>query len=145
MPIGTSTVGSSPVVTGSVDEAAIPPDPQDGARYIDIQTRDYAIDPDTLDLERWPEVRQRVFLLVVSSRGSSTVLPELGTRFPDVIGESFGKSVDAEVRIALQRMVDDGVISVDSVEVNTTAKPGQARITVHYTDLESNTSDFVSF
>ena len=104
-------------------------------RYINPGTRDYQIDPDTGDFARMPAVRQRMLILALTVRGSSSVLPNMGVRLPKIMNEAFERRVAAEVRAAARQMTDvEKVARIRDVLVERTGT-GRAEITIVYDDL----------
>ena len=103
-------------------------------RSIDPTTRDYTVDTVTGHLSQTTPVRQRVFLRLLTLRGSSTAVPELGAAIPGKMDERFTARVVAAVHEALRQEVDvERVMAILSVEVQRSNR--RAAIHVRYQDL----------
>jgi phage baseplate assembly protein W len=105
------------------------------ARFIEPLSGDYQLDATTGQYVGMPPVRQRVEIALGSVRGSSAVLPELGTEIPPTIDETFVSAVEADVRFAVRRLVAERVIRTRDVRVETGSPAGRAAIVYEYTDL----------
>ena len=91
-----------------------------------------------------PVTRQRVLLCLLTIRGSSSTLPDLGIRAPTKITESFEQDMRAAVQSALYVLTTvERVVRVNSIDV---AKypGGRALTTVNYTDLTTGEDDSVT-
>lgn len=140
---GISVLGGFPCGFAPPVSADDPPDPPEQAAYFDYLTSDYTVGDDT-ELERMPITRQRVLMTLSMLRGSSSVLQEFGVRLPGIIGPNDEIEVRQEVEAALQYLVDDGSIVINSVTVNHGNPIGRSTITVDYTDVATEENDAVN-
>lgn len=114
------------------------------SRWIDPKTGLYSVDEDTGLYKTMPSARQRVMLALLTVRGSSSVLPDLGTERPKKLGGSWPEEQRAEVRRALRQLSDvEKTIRIDRIDVSIDG-PGRGTTTVVYTDIESGVEDEVS-
>ncbi len=124
--------GSGPYGTGTPATATVPAPPgPDAGKYISHVTGDYEREADG-SYKRMPRIRQRVVLALGTIAGSSSVLPKLGTKFPDKIDDSFDYRVKAEVQRALLDLTNSGEIRIDAITIER-PNSGRAEITVAYT------------
>lgn len=138
---GSMAFGSGPYGLGSPLPAAAPASGPAGSRWIDPITKDYAQDPDTLQLKQMPATRQRVLLALMTLLGSSTVLPKFGVRFPQKMGSTFEAQCINSVRSAMRQLTDvEQVVRIDGITVEK-GVGGRARITVSWTDLDTLNRD----
>jgi len=144
---GTMSLGAAPLGFGTGDDAPLPPTGAWGSRYINPQTGDYATDPQTLQLQQMPGVRQRFLMRLKTIPGSSSVRPLDGTTLPRRLDATTEQEVDNNVRIAMRQETDvEKVASIQSVRVTRDpANSGRALIVVSYTDLTTGLADQVSF
>ena len=144
--IGLQGAGITAAGIGTYTTIVEPADPSNGSRYINPYTRDFELDPSTLQLAQMPGTRQLVLLALATIQGSSTALPSLGVKMPSKIGASFVADVTASVRSALAHLTreDDPVIALESVKVERANVPGRGIVTVSYTDLASGETDEVN-
>lgn len=132
---GVQAAGSSPAGVGEPELGDATPVADGGCRYIDPATGDYGIDSSTGSFEQMPAIRQRVMIALLTARGSSTVLPDLGLTRPTKMGDRFQAEMEQAVRQALEQLTEiEQVITLDFVSVER-GNGGRARITVSYTDL----------
>lgn len=136
MAFGTTPLGlSEEVVTETIGT-------QNGSRYLDPVTRDYA----TRDGEilRAGSARQRIINLLVTD--VKTSLSIKGIKFPDLHNESTVRAVQSDVRRTLQIMIDDGSIILQSVDVRERADGvvGRLGISVSYIDRGNGQEDTVT-
>jgi hypothetical protein len=141
---GIQTAGSSPAGVGEPEEGSPLPDAVGGCRWIDPATGDYEIDTSSGAFAQMPANRQRVMIALLTARGSSSVLPDLGLTRPTKMGDRFQAEMEQAVRQALEQLTDvEQIIRLDFVEV-LRGSGGRARITVSYTDLTTGEEDAVS-
>jgi len=125
------------------DEAPEPPTGQPGSRYINPATGDYEIDATTGQLKQMPRTRQRVLLALITLRKSASMVPGFGNSLPNKMGTAFEVQVRQAVRLALKHLTEtEEAIRIDSILVERGAN-SRARVTVSYTDLETNLPDQV--
>lgn len=95
-----------------------------GSRKIDPTTGQYVIDPSTGRIAGMTNAQQLVYLATRTRKGSSA-LQGLGQTLADIerIGAGFEKRVDTILRDAVQTLVDRGIITVDSVDVQKVKTP----------------------
>lgn len=105
-----------------------------GVKFLNHITGDYERDS-TGAYKRMPRIRQRVVLALGTIYGSATAIPDLGTKYPDKITESFTSQVKSEVQRALLPMTSAGEIRVDSVTVDL-PQAGRVEVTVAYTTAD---------
>jgi len=143
MAIGSGPIGSGPFGIGTPVSGVAPPiGPPAGARYIDPGARDYTIDDSTGQYTRMPVVRQRMLIKLLTVRGSSTVLPELGLEVPRRIGPDFEARVRSMIRVAYKQETDiDKVARIDAVRIDRSTITGRVTITIEYTDLTTGQTD----
>jgi hypothetical protein len=141
---GAQAAGSSPAGVGEPELGDAAPTAGGGSRYINPATGDYGIDSSTGAFEQMPAIRQRVMISLLTVRGSSTVLPDLGLIRPTKMGDRFQSEMEQAVRQALEQLTDiEQVISLDFVTV-LRGNGGRGQITVSYTDLTTGAEDAVS-
>ena len=149
---GNSPVGTSPFGLGQPTTTAEPPTVKvlaglatPGCRYLDPNTRDYVHDDDSGQLAQMPTTRQRVLLALLTVKGSSTVLPNLGVRMPRKITEAFERETQHAVQSALHRLtVIERVVAVRAIKVERLAGTGRVGVTVEFVDLTTGEEDAVS-
>ena len=120
-----------------------PPDAPENARYLDYLTSDYRVGDDG-EVERMPITRHRVLLALATLRGSSTVLQDFGVRLPGVIGLNDEADTRIAVETALQHLIEEGAIVLNSVTVEHGNPIGRSAIKVDYTDTATNERDAVN-
>lgn len=136
MPASGFPLGHYPAGLGGPSTAPdAPSGPPVISRYIEPLSGDYELDATTGQFAGMPPVRQLVEIALGSVRGSSAVLPELGTEVPPTIGGTFESAVDADVRFAVSRLVKARLIRTRDVRVETGSPAGRAAIVYEYTDL----------
>jgi hypothetical protein len=96
---------------------------------------DYQLDAATGQFAYMPPNRQRVVLSIGTERGSSAVLPNLGTKSPKVQGAQFVRATQNDLRRAAQPLVDDRSIRIRDIPVQTGAPAGRSETTFEYEDL----------
>lgn len=141
--LGNAPLGSTPFGLGTTATAAAPPTRRILAPYIDPLTGQCVVGDDG-ELESMPVNRQRVMLSCLTRRGSSSVLPQLGTLLPGKITEALENDVRSEVMRSLAPMEDAGDIRVDGIAIEVIGT-GRVQITVSYTDTRSRTEDKARF
>lgn len=130
-------LGNTPFGIGTPVLAADPAnqDKQLFCRYLNPNSGDYEIDPDTGAMAQMPPVRQRVLIIMRTLRGSSSSLPGLGIKLPPKIDETFLISVKNSVREAFRLMTDvEKSLSIDGLQIIRLSS-GRVRIIFAYTDL----------
>ncbi len=140
--LGTSPIGiSTPFGTGTPTEANAPPEtaPQ-AARFFDPLTRDYVLDTGDGSYQRMPQLRQRVLLAILETKGSSSVRPNDGVILPSLIDASFERRSRSSITQALNFLVVSGELRIDGITFEY-PNTGGVRITVEYTDLTTGTRD----
>lgn len=105
------------------------------SRYIDPVTHDYQLDAATGQFASMPPVRQRVVLGLGTERGSSAVLPKLGTRSPKVQDASFARAEQNDIRAAMAGLVAERVARIRDIRVTTGNPAGRSETLVEYEDL----------
>lgn len=133
--LGDSPLGTSPAGIGLPDDdATVPSGNSAMCRSIDPMTRDYTVDTETGHLSQTTPVRQRVFIRLLTLKGSSTSVPELGAAIPGKMDERFSAKVVAAVHEALRQEVEvERVMSILSIDVQRSNR--RAAIHVRYQDL----------
>lgn len=117
---------------------------QPGSRYINPATGDYEIDQTTGQLKQMPRTRQRVLLALITLQKSATAVPTFGATLPRKMGTTFEVQVKHAVILALRHLVEgEQVIRLDEILVER-GRNSRARVTVSYTDLETNLPDQVT-
>jgi hypothetical protein len=117
---------------------AVPVTPTERIPPPGIAAEAYAIDGsrdvESLSTSQDP-VDAQVQLAMVALRGSGAAIAELGQRFGDLrkLGDDFEALAESEARAALQRLVKNGDITIDSVVVTKGADWGE--VTVNYFNL----------
>ena len=139
---GDQPFGSSPYGIGTPATAKDEPAASAGSRYLNPDTRDYQIDPNTDQVAQMPPTRQRVLLAVMTLLSSSTAIPGLGLRAPRKIGINYVAQTKASIRAALAHLTieDAPVIQIERIDV---VKCGVGRIlvTISYIDLLTGLPD----
>lgn len=126
------------------DLTAPPPEPPTMVRYINPVTRQLEISTATGHFVSMPRLRQRVLIILMTVRGSSSVLQRFGLEVPDKIlstiqadmQQSVARAFDRMVRVEKSMRIDDVTIDVGSF--------GRVGIVLTYTDLATRQSDQVS-
>lgn len=140
---GQNPLGLTPFGLGTPDPPSDPPTGNWGSRWINPVTRDFEQDPVTKQFKQMPPLRQRVYLAIAETRGSSTVRPNDGFRLPEKMGDGFEQLVESRVREALRYLTDvEQVMRIDRILVNR-VNSQRASIVVQFTDLETNQPDQV--
>ncbi len=130
-------LGNTPFGIGTPVLAADPANQRDQkfSRYLNPNSGDYEIDPDTGGIAQMPAVRQRVLIIMKTIRGSSTSLPGLGIRLPPKIDETFELAVKNGIREAFSIMTDiEKSLSIDGMQIKRLSS-GRIRVIFAYTDL----------
>lgn len=136
--LGGMGVGTGPFGLGTPPTAAIPPTGAWGSRYIHPTKKAYEQDTITKQLQQMPGLRQRVLLTMLTTKGSSTVLPLFGITVPRKITSSFEREVESRVREAmLQYTETEKVMRINAVLVSQVTT-GRINIILSYTDLTTN-------
>lgn len=126
------------------DEAPDPPTGPPGSRYINPATGDYELDQTTGQLKQMPRTRQRVLLALITLQKSATGVPAFGNFLPRKMGTAFEVQVKQAVLFALRHLTDsEQVIRIEAIIVER-GRNSRARVTVSYTDLETNQPDEVT-
>ena len=140
-----SPLGSTPFGVGTPLPAGPPPVGNSGlCRYLDGLTGDYAIDHVTGHLASMPVTRQRVLLAILTVKGSSSVLPNMGIRRPPKIDATTTWAMQREVERGLAPLVDEHAIRIDRIAVEQVEGSGRIRVTVSFTDLQTGKPDSAS-
>lgn len=121
-----SPIGSTPFGIGTPDDAPADVGPSIGARYIDLVERDYRLVDG--DYARMPETRQRVILAL------------LRVAIPRRIDPAALAQLQSSARAALQFLVDDGVVRIDSITMENT-QVGRVAPVLSFTDLTTGERD----
>lgn len=85
---------------------------------IEYGTKDYVYD-DYGNEKPMSDAAQRVYILMRTSVDSRTGWPNFGLRPPTHINGNIQRDVQRRVRTALKPVLDDGTITLDSVDVET--------------------------
>jgi phage baseplate assembly protein W len=141
---GSSPVGSNPFGYGTPVTNAAPPLGTVGSRYIDPLTRDYAVDDSTGQMKQMPSLRQRVYLTVMTVKGSSSSLPNFGLSVPGKLDQSAERRISNAILSALnQLIVVEKILAVNSIAVERYPL-GRVRVNVSWTDLTVGKNDTTS-
>lgn len=142
--LGTTALGFTPFGVGTPDEAVAPPTSLPTAsRFLNWRTKDYEVAADG-ELKRMPTVRHRVLVILSTTLGSSSALPELGLRLPDRIDKTYPQLADKAVRLALKRMVDARELKVQAVTVARSQVTGRVDHIVAFMDLTTGNAETVT-
>lgn len=126
------------------DDAPDPTTGPPGSRYINPATGDYEIDQTTGQLKQMPRTRQRVLLALITLQKSATASPGFGNQLPRKMGTAFEIQTKQAVLFALRHLTEsEQVIRIESIVVER-GRNSRARVTLSYTDLETNLPDQVS-
>ena len=143
MPTTGDGIGTSPFGVGTPASAAAPPtDPPGMVRYINPSTRKPEISSVTGHFKTMPKTRQRVLIIMMTIRGSSSVLRDFGLGKPDkVIVDTIQAEMEREVNRAFDDMVRiEKAIRIDDVIVEP-GDFGRVAVTLVYTDLTIRQTD----
>ncbi len=133
--LGGSPAGSGPFGAGTPIDAIEPPEaPLQGARFINVDTKDYEVRDDG-EYKAMPTVRQRAAIALGMTLGSSASIQDHGTRLPDRIDERYPQRSEQAIRRALHFMVASGEMRVDKVTLLESGVTGRTEHQVSYTDL----------
>lgn len=125
-----------------------PPDPVTGtagSRFINPTTGDYEVDSVTGQLKQMPRTRQRVLLALITLRRTASTAPGFGSKLPRKMGTAFEMESRQAVLYALKHLIEvEKVIRIESLVIER-GLGSRARITISYTDLETNEPDQVIF
>lgn len=118
MPASGAPLGTTPFGYGEIATYDEPPGlPTSLVRKIDVLSRDYVIDEDAREFERMPKAKQRIYLALLTLRGSSPALPRMGVSLPKKLDASSPRRIQASVRDALRQLVNDGSIIIRRIDV----------------------------
>ena len=111
-------------------------------RYINPSTRKPEISSVTGHFKTMPKTRQRVLIIMMTIRGSSSVLRDFGLGKPDkVIVDTIQAEMEREVNRAFDDMVRiEKAIRIDDVIVEP-GDFGRVAVTLVYTDLTIRQTD----
>ena len=114
---------------------------QQGSRKINPATGDYVLDTTSMRIQGMSDTKQLVLLAVNTTKGSSA-MRSLGheIRSIDRITSNFVRRVDSTLRMAVQHIVNRGLIEVVSVDVEV-VRPGVALARLRWRDLSSGVED----
>ena len=143
MPFSNSGYGTSPYGVGTPATSADPPEgPPVMSRFINPATRKPEINEDTRKFRSMPSTRQRVLLIAMTIRGSSSVLRQFGISKPDKVrAATLKQEMRAEVSRAYDYMTRvERSIRIDDVVVNA-GDFGRVEVTIVYTDLTTRQAD----
>lgn len=116
-----------------------------GSRFINPATGDYEKDGVTGQLKQMPRTRQRVLLALITLRRTASTSPGFGSKLPRKMGTAFEIETRQAVLYALRHLTDvEKVIRIESLLVERGLN-SRARVTVSYTDLDTNEPDQVIF
>ena len=138
---GQTPLGTSPFGLGT--PLALPPETTGtwGIRWLNPITRNFEIDPATNQYKQMPEMRQRVYLALAETFGSSTVRPKDGLKLPDKMGDGFERLMEAQVRMALDYLVNvERAIDIDLILVEK-VNSQRAHTIVQWTDRTTGETD----
>lgn len=141
---GLIAAGIGPFGIGTPAYATTPPLPTAGQPiYIDSARGDYQVDPATGELARMPLTRQRVLLAIATSRGSSTVEPDMGIETPTKIDRHFSARMSSSYQRALRRLTADGSVRIDDTQAKTSGSRAMPVLsfTDHYGDPTEDRSE----
>lgn len=139
---GAVAVGSTPFGAGTPAEAIAPPENlPEAARFINHFTGDYEAADDG-EYKRMPITRQRVLIALGTLFGSSSVVPDLGAKLPDIIDDSYDRRAEQAIRRAVEDMVVAQEIRVEAVIIE--RQGGRVTHTVKYRDLTTSNPDTVT-
>ena len=142
--LGMTSMGAAPFGVGTPAEAVAPPTSLPIAnRFINWQTKDYEVGSDG-ELKRMPTVRHRVLVILSTTLGSSSVLPQLGLKLPDRIDKTYAQLADKAIRLALQPMVTAKELKIQAVRVTRNQVIGRVDHIVIFTDLTTGNADTVT-
>ena len=112
------------------------------ARYINPATRQLEIDAATGHFKSMPKIRQRVLIIMMTVRGSSSAIPQFGLSHPDKIqANKIRAQMRAEVDRAFHRMVNvERSIRIDDLVIEE-GDFGRVALTLVYTDLTTRQAD----
>lgn len=141
MPASGSPLALTPFGVGTVATITAPPaDPPTYCRYINPGSRDLEIDTSTRHFKQMPKLRQRVLLTLLTLRGSSTVLPDVGVDMPKKLGDRSEPRIRNAVYRAFYRMTTvEKVMRIDGLLISRNV--GRVTITLVYTDLTTGAAD----
>jgi hypothetical protein len=128
--LGLFSFGFGPLGFGVEDLEELT-EPGEGVRYLDPATKDYAVDSDGLPLLGTPE-RQRVIVLFTTALRSS--LAVRGVAMPEHHDATTERFMRSEIRTVLAPAVDDGSITIESIDVAIEADriPGRLGVGVSF-------------
>jgi len=136
MPASGAPLGLGPFGLGTPVAAPLPATtPPAISRYINPSTGDYQQNVDTGQLQDMPPIRQRMLLMVLTRKGTSTVLPNLGITVPPKIDQTFVRKLSSAIRSAARQMTTvERSARIDNIiiEHNITGRPD---VIIEFTDL----------
>lgn len=132
-PLGLFACGLSTETVTETDDG------QTGSRFLDPRTGDYATQDGVI--LRAGSARQRVILILTTEVKTSMAIK--GIRFPAKHDATTARTVQADVRRALQPLVDDGSIILTDVQAQTQSEGvnGRLGISVAYIDQQTGEPD----
>ena len=136
-------LGVAPAGFGTGTDAPMPPSGNWGSRYVNPQTGDYAVDPETGQFQQMPSVRQRFLLRLKEKRGSSSVRPRDGIELPKKFDATTERTVDDAVRRTMRQETDvEKVARIISVTpVRDPGNTGRINVVIVYQDLTTGIVD----
>ena len=143
MPTTGHGLGTSPFGVGTPPSAAEPPDlPAAMSRYINPATKQFEIDDVTGNFKSMPTTRQRVLLIMMTIKGSSSALRNFGIAIPSKVNrDTIEQEMRTEIDRAFYRMTTvERVIRIDDVIVDP-GDYGRVALTLVYTDLTTRQAD----
>jgi len=141
---GLMPFGLGPFGLETPDDPPEPPTGTAGSRYINPATGDYETDGVTGQLKQMPRTRQRVLLALVTLRRSASTSPGFGGKYPRKMGTTFEIETRQAVLFALKHLIEvEKAIRIENILIER-GLGSRARITVSYTDLDTNEPDQVT-
>jgi hypothetical protein len=118
MPASGAPLAITPFGYGTIASHAAPPEPVVSlTRKLDAQTLDYVLDDTGREFARMPKLKQRIYLALLTLRGSSAALPRMGIVLPKKLDGSATRRIQASVRDALREVLADGSLVIRRIDV----------------------------
>ena len=145
MSFGISSLGVTAFGLGSPESTQAPPDTKPTqSRFLNFRTKDYEIGANG-EVKRMPNVRHRVLVVLSTTLGSSTVLPNLGLKLPDRIDNRYAQKAEQAIRLALRPMVDRRELRINFIRIDRDKlNSGRVDHVVAFTDLTTDNSETVT-
>jgi phage baseplate assembly protein W len=131
-------IGSTPFGFGTPASAPIAPtEPPVLSRFINSGSGDFEFNADNGQFKFMPITRQRVLLVALTERGSSSARPALGIPRPKKIDTTIETRMRTAVNIAYQQLTSiEREIRIDAVRVERTSL-GRVEVEIDYQDLSA--------